>query len=200
MWKLLKVFAEVDILLVRGHTMKLMLAFALVFVSISTLLAELADEQDNLIAVVNVGAEWDEIQLPKELKKERWTVRMFRDTKNGDLLTLARLEFAGLRSFDDAWEFAPTGYPFWFPQNKYYTINTLKTEWLDNRPENARQKVAYTVVNEHESGKRDDTIMANGFVVNIGDGAYYIQHSSKAPIPDCTARNVLRNLELGHKR
>ena len=109
---------------------------------------------------------------------------MFKNSENGDLLTLARLESDGPRSFDDAWEFAPTGYPNWFPQNKNYTINTIKTEWLDNRPENERKQVAYTVVNEHESGEREKTVMADGFVVSHGGFAYYVQHTSKSPIPD----------------
>ena len=180
-----------------GHDMKLLTAIALVFVSMATAYAE---QQDNLVTVISLGSEWSEILIPKEFTRDRWTVRMFRNAENGDLLTLARLESDGPRSFDDAWEFAPTGYPYWFPQNKHYTINTIKAEWLDNKPENERKKVAYTVVNEHDSGNREDTLMANGFVVNMDGFAYYVQHTSKSPIPDWPARDVLRRLERGLQR
>ena len=156
-----------------------------------------AGDIDDRIAALRMNSGWSEINLPVESKKENWSVRIFRDAERNELLTFACYSILGPRSIDDAWEFAPSGYPYWFPQSKPYTINPIKGEWLDAKAYGERNALAYTVVNEHESDKIEDLRMANGFRANLGDRVYYVQHTAAHPIADGQAREwferILKN-------
>jgi hypothetical protein len=153
-----------------------------------------AGDVDERIAAIQLDAGWTEISLPAELKKENWSVRIFRDVERNELHTFACYSMLGPRSIDDAWEFAPSGYPYWFPQSKPYTINPIKGEWQDSKEFGERNRLAYTVVNEHESDKVEDLRMANGFRANLDGRVYYVQHTASHPIADGTAREWLERL------
>ena len=158
-----------------------------------------AGDVDDRIAALQIDSGWTEIDLPAESKKENWSVRMFRHTERNELLTFACYSMLGPRSIDDAWEFAPSGYPYWFPQNKPYTINPIKGEWLDSTAFGERNRLAYTVVNEHESDRIEDLRMANGVRANVDDRVYYVQHTSSHPIADGHSREWLERLIKGKR-
>jgi hypothetical protein len=48
-------------------------------------------EPENLLLTVRVGNEWKKIDISDEPTRDRWTIRMFRNEENGDMLTLGRL-------------------------------------------------------------------------------------------------------------
>ncbi len=153
-----------------------------------------AGDVDDRIAALQMDSGWTEINLTAESKRENWSVRMFRNTERKELLTFACYSVVGPGSIDDAWEFAPSGYPYWFPQSKPYTINAIKGEWFDSKQFGERNRLAYTVVNEHESDKIEDLRMANGFRANLDGRIYYVQHTASHPIADGIAREWLERL------
>lgn len=153
-----------------------------------------AADSDRILAV-ELDSQWQEIEMAPEARRDHWSVRMFRHIDHNDLLTFAcYLGGAGPRTFDDAWEFAPAGYPFWIPKSKEYSISPLNTEWVEPEKYGERNRLVFTVVHEHDSGRHKDNRMGHGFVANVQERVYYVQHTSSHPITDWVARQAFENL------
>ena len=128
--------------------------------------------------------------IPEGQHRAGWTLKVLKNSETNDLLTIACLNSPGRKSPDDAVEFAPSGYPWWFPNSRMFTINVITVELVKypSAAPDALSTVAYTVVNDHESDEPDQRLMASGFVLPIENRTYYVQHTSHNPIADSEAR------------
>ncbi|XZE36340.1 hypothetical protein SH501x_001902 [Pirellulaceae bacterium SH501] len=159
-----------------------------------------ADEPS--IQGLDVGTEWyeitDEIQ---NRERPYWSLRIFKNPKNNDLLAIACSKVPHKRSFDDTMEFAPGGYPFWIPDDREIVVNRVKTERTDlfKFPGSPVDTIEYAFVSEigdEDSGK---SIMGQGYSLVMRENAYYVQHTSTRPISHSTAKLVVDRL-LGSGR
>ncbi|MEZ5943823.1 MAG: hypothetical protein R3C18_20700 [Planctomycetaceae bacterium] len=158
-----------------------------VLLAVTSLLLRNADaaDDDERIASLKMDSAWTELALSTDLRRDNWSLRIFRNVERDEMLTFACYRLGGRPlTFDEAWEFAPSGYPFWAPQSTPYSINPINSEWLEPEKYGKRNRLKFTVVNDHDSGLIRNNLMANGFVANLNDRIYFVQHTSKHPITD----------------
>jgi len=156
---------------------------------------------------MRLGAKWERTNVPRPTANG-WTWHTWQHRERADLLTIAcnpmKRDLTSYGDLDRAMDFASSAYPVWlnsddFPSEESWSrfgqqFLKLKTDSIRATDTTGKTErvpiISYVMVND------DDTrsFMANGFVVCVADNTYYIQHNSKRPISDATARDALRQL------
>ena len=144
-------------------------------------------------------------------KYKDWEFQLWRNKKNGDLLTVAIDPFArpldSYADLDRAMDFASSAYPEWldkaqFPnwrsedlnyEPRFLKLQKAKLKYRANENAEATEEnaIEYCMVNDDDKSP----LMSNGIVFNSNTATYYVQLTSKRPINDLIPREVVQQLQ-----
>jgi len=144
-------------------------------------------------------------------KHKDWNLQLWRNTTNGDLLTVATDPFSrpldSHADLDRAMDFSSSAYPEWlnqagFPnwrsddlnyEPRFLKLQKTKLKYRSPQSGEATESSAieYCMVNDDDQ----TPLMANGIVINSKAYTYYIQFTSKRPISDLIPREIVKQLQ-----